>query len=208
MSSGFPALTFKFILVGDSGVGKTSMTRMFTERVFDENQTQTIALEFGNRIVDISGTQTKIQIWDTAGQERFHSITRSYFRNSVAVFAVYDVSNRSSFVNLQAWIDMAIGQAPASAVRVIVGNKTDIIKREVTEGEATDYAKRNGFLYFETSALSGSRIEDTFISVAHTAFQRVVDGKIDLVWNGRKDSFDQDLTPVNIETRETSHICC
>ena len=201
-------LTFKFILVGDSGVGKTSISKMFCERVFDENQTQTIALDFGNRTIDVSGTQIKIQVWDTAGQERFHSITRSYFRNSVAVFCVYDISNRDSFSGLQKWIEDTINQAPVSAVRVIVGNKTDVIQRSVSEAEAEDYAKKNGFLYFETSALSGHKVEDTFIQVAQIAYERVDNGKIDLQWSGRKDSFDQELSPVGIETQGYSLFCC
>ena len=206
MSEGF--LIFKFILIGDSGVGKTSMSKMFCERVFDENQTQTIALEFCSRTIDISGRPIKIQLWDTAGQERFHSITRAYFRNSAAVFCVYDVSNRDSFAGLQKWIEDTINQAPASAIRVIVGNKTDIMHRSVSEGEAEDYAKKNGFMYFETSALSGHRIEDTFITVAQLAFEKIHEGKIDLIWSNRKDSFEQELSPVGIETQGYSLFCC
>ena len=208
MSDRNPKLTFKFILVGDSAVGKTCMTKMFCEQVFDEAQPQTIALEFGNRTIDINGVQVKIQLWDTAGQEIFHSITRSYFRSSVAIFAVYDISNRESFAGLQKWVDDASALVPSNAVRVIVGNKTDLLRRIVSEAEASDFAKQNGFLYYETSALSGHRIEEMFISVAHQVYQNVVDGKIDVGWSGRRDSYDGELIPIGIENESRYCSCC
>ena len=149
-------LTFKFILVGDSGVGKTSMCKMFCESVFEENQTQTIGLEFARRFVDIRGTSIKIQFWDTAGQERFRSITKSYFRSAAAVFVVYDVTNRNTFNSVVDWINDAVNLSPPKSVKVMVGNKTDLLsRREVPGVEAKDLAEKHGFAYFETSALSG-----------------------------------------------------
>ena len=174
-------LNFKFILVGNSSVGKTSMCKMFCEKTFDERQQQTVALEFGTKTTEINGRKIKLQIWDTAGQERFHSITRAYFRSSTAIFLVFDVTNRTSFSQLSQWVDDSQKLAPAQAVKVLVGNKTDLAdKREVTTAEAQDFAEKNELSFFETSALSGDRIDDTFLETAHLVYDRMVAGRIDV----------------------------
>lgn len=186
-------ISFKFVLIGDSAVGKTAMCKKFCEDTFDEHQPQTVALEFGTRSIEIEGQRIKIQIWDTAGQERFHSITRAYFRSSTAIFLIYDVTNRDSFQHLSSWIEDAQRLSPLTSIKVLVGNKTDLVdgssennnetqksKRAVLTEEAQDYAKQNGLKFFETSALSGDRIDDTFIETAHDVYKKMVEGKIDL----------------------------
>src|ERR1043166_825429 len=76
---------FKFITVGDSSVGKSSITLRFTDKRFNSEHNTTIGVEFGARIIDVEGKRIKIQIWDTAGQERFRSITRAYYKDATAV---------------------------------------------------------------------------------------------------------------------------
>lgn len=174
-------LSFKFVLVGDSAVGKTAMCKMFCDKTFNENQPQTVGLEFGTRIVEVEATRIKLQIWDTAGQERFHSITRAYFRSSAAVFLVYDVTNRESFSHLGTWVEDAMQLSPATAVKVLIGNKTDLSSsRTVSTAEAQDFADQHGLKFFETSALSGGRIDDAFIETAHEVYAKILDGKIEL----------------------------
>ncbi|OHT09055.1 Ras-related protein Rab-14 [Tritrichomonas foetus] len=180
MESSEDQLSFKFVLVGDSAVGKTAMCKQFCEHKFDENQPQTVGLEFGTRTFDIEGTKIKLQIWDTAGQEKFHSITRNYFRSSMAVFLVFDVTNRDSFSHLGIWADDAMKLSPPTSIKVLVGNKTDLAsKRAVSTAEAQDFAEQNGLKFFETSALSGDRIEDTFLETAHDVYKKYVEGKIE-----------------------------
>ncbi|KAK8893991.1 hypothetical protein M9Y10_022421 [Tritrichomonas musculus] len=186
-------ISFKFVLIGDSAVGKTAMCKKFCENTFDDHQPQTVALEFGTRSIEIEGQRIKLQIWDTAGQERFHSITRAYFRSSTAIFLIYDVTNRDSFAHLSGWIEDAQRLSPANSIKVLVGNKTDLVngssennnetqksKRAVLTEEANDFAQQNGLKFFETSALSGDRINDTFIETAHDVYRKMVEGKIDL----------------------------
>ena len=201
-------LSFKFILVGDSGVGKTSMCRMFCESVFEENQTQTVGLEFARRFVDIGGTSIKIQFWDTAGQERFRSITKSYFRSAAAVFVVYDVSNRSSFNSIAGWISDAVNLSPPKSIKVMVGNKTDLLSvREVPGVEAKDLAEKHGFAYFETSALSGDKIEETFMETANLVYKGLMDGKVKLKTESNNDNFDQPLDELKFTEKSKSNCC-
>jgi small GTP-binding protein len=174
-------LSFKFVLVGDSAVGKTAMCKQFCEHSFNENQPTTVGLEFGTRIVEVETTRIKLQIWDTAGQERFHSITRAYFRSSAAVFLVYDVTKRESFGRLGIWVEDAMQLSPATAIKVLIGNKTDLAsQRTVSTAEAQDFADQNGLKFFETSALSGDRIEDAFIQTARDVYSKILEGKIEL----------------------------
>ena len=181
-------ISFKFVLIGDSAVGKTAMCKKFCENTFDDHQPQTVALEFGTRSIEIEGQRIKLQIWDTAGQERFHSITRAYFRSSTAIFLIYDVTNRDSFAHLSGWIEDAQRLSPANSIKVLVGNKTDLVngssennnetqksKRAVLTEEANDFAQQNGLKFFETSALSGDRINDTFIETAHDVYRKMVE---------------------------------
>ncbi|EAY22132.1 Ras family protein [Trichomonas vaginalis G3] len=174
-------LSFKFVLVGDSAVGKTAMCKMFCEKKFNENQPQTIGLEFGTRIVQVENVRVKLQIWDTAGQERFYSITRAYFRSSAAVFLVYDVTNRDSFSRLGQWVEDAMQLSPPTAIKVLVGNKTDLAQnRAVSTAEAQDFATQHGLKFFETSALSGDYIDDAFIKTAQDVYKQILAGTIEL----------------------------
>lgn len=174
--------TFKFVLVGDSNVGKTSLCKMFCEHTFEENTVQTVGLEFGSKAIDLSGAKIKIQLWDTAGQERFHSITRAYFRSSSAVFMVFDVTARESFQHLSVWADDAIHLSPPQSVKVLIGNKTDLTsQRAVSTEEAEEWAKQQEFAYYETSALSGDRVDDTFMKTAQKVFEMIQDGKMSSV---------------------------
>jgi small GTP-binding protein len=174
-------LSFKFVLVGDSAVGKTALCKKFCDNSFNPNQATTVGLEFGTRIIEVQKVRIKLQIWDTAGQERFHSITRAYFRSSAAVFLVYDVTKRESFSQLSQWAEDATQLSPPTAVKVLIGNKTDLTDdRAVSVAEAQDFADQNGLKFFETSALSGDRIEDAFLDTADAVYSKVLAGKIEL----------------------------
>lgn len=199
--------TFKFILVGDSGVGKTSMCKMFCENIFEENQVQTIGLEFSRRTIDIHGKTIKIQFWDTAGQERFRSITKHYFRSAAAVFVVFDVTNRETFNSIGDWIKDTINLSPPNAVKVMVGNKTDLLsKREVPFVEAKDLATEHHFAYYETSALSGDKIEDLFLNTADQIYSQANAREMTLN-SSRRDSLDHQLDEITIGGSSKGYCC-
>jgi small GTP-binding protein len=177
-----PDLVFKFILVGDPSVGKTAICKRFCENNFDANEGPTVRLDLGSRVVDISGRRIKLNVWDTAGQERFRSLTRAYFRASSAVFLVFDVSNRALFSHLDTWAEDAHKLAPPGVVRVLVGNKIDLLdQRAVARAEAENFAQRQGLTYFETSALSGQRIDDAFIATADVVNGKVAAGAMQMI---------------------------
>ena len=96
---------YKFIIVGDSGVGKSCILRRFETNEFSEVNPTTVGIEFVRKKVNISNKQIMIQIWDTAGQENMFSLTKNYYKGSCCVLLVYDVTKRTSFEHLKRWLE-------------------------------------------------------------------------------------------------------
>lgn len=117
---------FKYIVIGDTNVGKSCIVLRFIEGVFKKDQENTIGVEFGTKEVEIEGKNVKLQIWDTAGQEAFKSITRSYYRAAAGALLVYDVTSEDSFENVKTWLDEARNNGNEEMVICLVGNKIDL----------------------------------------------------------------------------------
>ena len=98
-------LIFKIVLIGDSGVGKTNILSRFINNEFSLTTQATVGVEFGSKIIKKGEKLIKLQIWDTAGQERYKSITSAYYKGSKGAFVVYDISRKSTFDNVDKWID-------------------------------------------------------------------------------------------------------
>ncbi|CAD8043459.1 unnamed protein product [Paramecium primaurelia] len=171
---------FKFIIVGDTNVGKSCLLLQFTDSRFRNEHDATIGVEFGSRNLKINEKQIKLQIWDTAGQESFKSITRSYYRGSIGGILVFDVTNRQSFEDVQKWYNEIQGYACDKIEMVIVGNKIDLEeRREVKTEEAKKFAQKFGFDYFETSAKTGENVDAVFESMANKVLAKIGSGEID-----------------------------
>merc|ERR1711972_1285854 len=126
---------FKYIIIGDTGVGKSCLLLQFTDKRFQPVHDLTIGVEFGARMITIDGKQIKLQIWDTAGQESFRSITRSYYRGAAGALLVYDITRRETFNHLTTWLDDARQHSSSNMVIMLIGNKCDLERREVTTEE-------------------------------------------------------------------------
>ena len=116
----------KILLVGDSGVGKSSLLARFISDSFDE-QSPTVGVDFKLKHVDVDGTRLKLTVWDTAGQERFRTLTSSYYRGAHGVVFVYDVTSRESFENArETWRkEVEMYGTIANSVKIVIGNKID-----------------------------------------------------------------------------------
>ncbi|CAD8163363.1 unnamed protein product [Paramecium octaurelia] len=120
---------FKFIIIGDTAVGKSCILYQFLEQKFRVKHEMTVGVEFGAKFLDLDGKQIKLQIWDTAGQETFKSITRQYYRSAAGAILVYDVTRRESFENVREWIKECQVHGTQDMVIVLVGNKVDLEKQ-------------------------------------------------------------------------------
>ena len=155
---------YRIILIGDSTVGKSSLLRYFTEGRHADISDPTVGVDFYARMMEVKpGLRVKLQLWDTAGQEKFKSITRSYYRNSVGVIVVYDITNRRTFQHVQDWLAEAeanvAGPDPSQCVFQLIGHKADLEKdREVLYEEGEYFAKYHKIKFVETSALSGENV--------------------------------------------------
>ena len=165
---------FKYILIGDVSVGKTNLLMRFTQNKFTEDYEGTIGVEFGTKTVKIKQKEYHIQIWDTAGSEQFRPITRSYYKNSVCAFVVYDISNRESFQNISQWIEDVQDNSPKTITFVLIGNKIDLVDiRQVSYEEGEEFAIRKGFLFGETSAKTGENVDAIFMKSAESIIRKM-----------------------------------
>eukprot|EP01125_Pyxidicula_operculata_P022893 TRINITY_DN9663_c0_g1_i1.p1 TRINITY_DN9663_c0_g1~~TRINITY_DN9663_c0_g1_i1.p1 ORF type:complete len:214 (+),score=25.16 TRINITY_DN9663_c0_g1_i1:23-664(+) len=170
---------FKYIIIGDMGVGKSCLLHQFTESRFIADAPHTIGVEFGTRIVDVNKKRVKLQIWDTAGQERFRAVTRSYYRGAAGAMLVYDVTRRSTFNHLTTWLTDCRNLTNPNTVIMLIGNKIDMEEaRDVTTEEASKFASENGLLFLETSAKTGENVEEMFVNTAQIIFQNINDGTL------------------------------
>ncbi|TDG42447.1 hypothetical protein AWZ03_011126 [Drosophila navojoa] len=165
---------FKLLIIGDSGVGKSSLLIRFSDDTFSGSYITTIGVDFKIRTVEINGLRVKLQIWDTAGQERFRTITSTYYRGTHGVIIVYDVTNGDSFANVRRWLEEIQNNCDV-VNKVLVGNKNDDPDRKVVITEdAQRFARQMDIELFETSAKDNLNVEDMFLSIT----RQVLDHKL------------------------------
>lgn len=135
----------KVILLGESGVGKTSLINVSVDFDFNENIESTYYNSFVRKCLKINNEKYVINLWDTIGQEKFRSLTKLFFKDSKIVILVYDKANKKSFEELNYWNDEVkkiLGDDDDKYIKAVVGNKEDLDEEEVDENEAREFAKR------------------------------------------------------------------
>jgi len=175
------AYLFKYIIIGDTGVGKSCLLLQFTDKRFQPVHDLTIGVEFGARMINIEGKQIKLQIWDTAGQEAFRSITRSYYRGAAGALLVYDITRRDTFNHLTTWLEDARQHSNSNMVIMLIGNKSDLeARRDVKKEEGEAFAREHGLIFMETSAKTAANVEEAFINTAREIYDKIQEGVFDI----------------------------
>ena len=172
--------SIKFIIVGDSSVGKSNILLRFSRNIFDPGHQATLGIEFANKHVLYNNIDYLVQVWDTAGQENFRSVTRAYYKAAAVAMVVYDITNEESFEHIKQWIKDCKDLAPKSVQLVLIGNKIDLEdKRTIIEQRGIELAKENNMLFFETSALNGNGVENAFNKTIEVIDQKIRSGFYD-----------------------------
>ncbi len=154
---------FKILLLGDSGVGKSSIILRYTENEFNASLVNSIGVDFKSKDIELNNQKIKIQIWDTAGHERFKSITTSYYRGANAIVIVYDITERETFEHIEKWLNEIEKYAKENVLKFLVGNKIDLNdNRSVSYDEGKNISEKYGIMFFETSAKDNIDINELF----------------------------------------------
>ena len=164
----------KLVLLGDSGVGKSSIVLRFVADNFKSDAEATIGASYMGKILQFNDKMIKFNIWDTAGQERYHALAKMYYRDATAAIMVYDITKKDSFEGIKRWHKELTEFGPKDIPIVIAGNKEDLVQNEaVTPEEATSFAKSIGAIYKKTSAKTNVGVEQMFRDLASKMFPDV-----------------------------------
>ena len=166
-------IVLKLLLLGDTQVGKTSIITKYVEDKFEESALSTVGVDYKFKIMTHKNLKIKLQIWDTSGEERFRSIAKNFYRNTEALFIVFDLTNKKTFDNVKNWISEA-KEHNQDIKMIIIGNKSDLKEKIVIKKEtAQKLANENKIKYFETSAKDGTNIKESFTALIDS----LLDGK-------------------------------
>lgn len=194
----------KVIILGDSGVGKTSLMNRYVNKKFSTQYKATIGADFVTKDVVVDDKLVTMQIWDTAGQERFQSLGVAFYRGADCCVLVYDVTAPTTFKSLDSWRDEFLIQAsprdPENFPFIVIGNKIDQENRAVSAKRAQAWClSKNNIPYFETSAKEAVNVESAFITVARNGLAQ--ESEVELY---RNDFPDQ----IRLNDREPTHDSC
>lgn len=168
---------FKLLIIGDAGVGKSSLLLRFADDSFTTAYINTIGVDFKIRTIEHQNKKIKLQIWDTAGQERFRTITSTYYRGTHGVIVVYDVTDKDSFDNVRRWMteidnNCDTGNSSGNSVnRILVGNKCDLINEiQVSKEDGDQMSDQFRVPHFWTSAKENNSVNAMFQKLTEMAY--------------------------------------
>ena len=168
-------LTYKIIVIGDSGVGKSCLTIQAIQNEFVDYRA-TVGFEFMSFNIRINKLIIKLQIWDTCGQEVYKSLITGLYRNSSLAIILYSVTNKNSFQHIESWLKDLKLNALKNIKTILVGNKTDLKKeRKISYEDGENFKNRHNLDYFiETSAKTGDNAKNVLIEAAKILYKEYI----------------------------------
>jgi Ras-related protein Rab-1A len=186
---------FKVLLIGDSGVGKSSLLLKFTDRVFTDHYISTIGVDFKIQTLQMDDKIIKLQLWDTAGQERFRTITTSYYRGAHGIIIVFDITDKESFANIKTWMTEIDRFASDNVCKILIGNKSDLEKqRQVSKEDAKELANKYKIDYIEASAKDSTNVQQLFVELTRQIKEANVQKHITNINEEKVNLIGQDIT--------------
>ncbi len=167
----------KIMILGNAGVGKTSILERYVNKSFTGNYKVTIGADFLTRDLEVDGNRIKLQVWDTAGQEKYRSLGVAYYRGADACMLVFDLSDKTTFKDLDKWVEAFFSQLPEDKAKnfpvILLGNKADKPDRIISAEMAKKWcAEHDSAPFYETSAKTNLGLEEAFENLARMALKR------------------------------------
>ena len=173
MSNNSPE-SVKVVLLGESGVGKTSIIAQFTAGKFDPDCVTSLSAQFVSKTVEFANLEKaiKFDIWDTAGQEKYRALAKIFYKDAKVIFLVYDITDSKSFSELKTyWHGVVKSNGDSDAIIAIVANKSDLYDRaQIQNEEGEKFARSIGAIFQSTSAKSDSGISTLFDNIGQKYF--------------------------------------
>jgi len=190
------SLDAKVVLLGDSGVGKTSLIVRYIQGEFNADSKPTIGASFWTKRLILDAQKVTLQIWDTAGQERFSAMAPMYYRGAHAAVLVLDITSRASYERMKHWVDELSRNVSLDVISLVVAaNKSDLTQgRVVSSAEISEYAQRIGAQTFDTSAKSNSGVEALFLHLARAVVSKADSDRVDGDGSVDLDAQSKDVT--------------
>ena len=187
--------SYKIVLIGESGVGKTSLISQLMDQTFQLDQQSTTGGTFSTKTALCDNSRIlKLEIWDTAGQERYRSLTTMFYKDANAAVLVYDITRKDSFEQLEEyWTKQIKENSPSDIILAVCGNKSDLVEKEdVNEDTARKFAQSLGAIFVSTSAKSMEQVNNLFIQLVKLYTQcnevKFIDEEDSTLYKQRKDT--------------------
>ena len=159
--------SYKVLLIGESGVGKSTLIgRLCEDKFLTELRKYTLGFDMFEKEYEIDGEKIRIYIWDTVGTENYDSITTQYYRGAAGIIVVYDITALQSFEQLKKWMNYIHAHATADVNVMLLGAKQDLeSKREIEFEDGKKFAATHEISHFyEVSAKTGYNVSEAFFT--------------------------------------------
>jgi small GTP-binding protein len=165
--------TYKIVIFGDAGCGKTTLTQRYLTNLFKSDTSMTIGVDFEVKSLEIDEKKVKLQIWDFGGEERFRFLLPTYVKGANGGIFMYDITNYSSLAHIDDWLTVIRKKIEDMFPVIVVGGKADLEEREVSSEEGIQIAKsRNLEAFIECSSKTGENVEETFEALTSLMLQK------------------------------------
>jgi small GTP-binding protein len=204
--------SFKMIVIGDAGVGKSCLTNRASKNKYTSDYSPTVGFEFLTFTTTIDNKIIKLQIWDTCGQEVYRSLITNFYRNASLAMLVYAINSRESFLHINQWLKEVRIQSHPDVKIILIGNKQDLDdERTVTYEEAQKFKEENQILYFEeTSAKTGINSKEVFTEAAKILYNEHNNYKLRYKTQSIADEIQKDIIPQKLDNnaKKRNKGCC
>ena len=200
-------MTIKLMMIGEQAVGKSSLSKRYTDQIFISNIMGTAGLDLHKKLVSINEEIIKVVIYDSAGHERFRKITEVNYKGSDGLILVYDITDSKSFDWIIEWIDKLKSENIPNMEILLIGNKIDLESRVINSIQATNLGNKYNIPVMETSALTGENVNEAFSKIIQNIYNSKTLNiiKKDVEFNEIKDDFEMKKIE-NIKKKKKS--CC